>query len=113
MFGWSMINRNYLSLVLQKAQSDFISETRRGYMGILWWVVEPVLYLSVFYIIFVLVFNRGGADAVSFLLTGLVVWKWFGSSIPQCTNSLYANNGFIRQGCIRKMVFPGVVVVNT
>lgn len=101
----------YFLLILQKAFSDLIAEARQGYVGILWWIVEPLLYLSVFYFIFIIVFDRGGKDAVSFLLIGLVVWKWFGSSIPKCANSISANVGLIRQIYIPKILLPGMALV--
>ena len=105
--------RHYLSLILQKAAADLISEARRGYLGVLWWVIEPVIYMSVFYLIFVVVFDRGGEDHVAFLLTGLVVWKWFAASIPQCSNCISVNVGLIRQVYIPKYVFPAMVVTNS
>lgn len=109
-----MINaKQYLLLVLQKSTSDLLAEARQGYIGILWWVIEPVLYLSVFYFIFVVVFDRGGKDAVAFLLIGLVIWKWFGSSIPKCSSSISANIGLIRQIYIPKLLLPGMALVTT
>jgi lipopolysaccharide transport system permease protein len=108
-----VLTKHYLMLIFQKSVSDLVAEARQGYMGVLWWVIEPVLYLSVFYFIFVVVFNRGGKDAVAFLLIGLVVWKWFGSSIPKCANSITTNNGLIRQIYIPKIVLPAMSIVTT
>lgn len=105
------LKKQYLLLTLQKSISDLVAEARQGYIGVLWWVIEPVLYLSVFYFIFVVVFDRGGKDAVAFLLIGLVVWKWFGSSIPKCANSISANVGLIRQIYIPKVVLPGMTII--
>jgi len=101
---------HYFAIIFEKAKADLVSEARRGYMGMLWWVVEPLLFMGVFYVIFVVLFNRGGEDAVAFLLTGLVIWKWFAISIPQCGNCIPANIGLIRQVYIPKHVFPGMVV---
>jgi lipopolysaccharide transport system permease protein len=109
----SKSTKHYFSLVLQKSAADLISEARRGYLGILWWIIEPVIYMLVFYLIFVIVFNRGGEDRVAFLLTGLVVWKWFANSIPQCAISISMNIGLIRQVYIPKHVFPAMVVMTT
>jgi len=80
-------------------------------MGLLWWIVEPIIYMSVFYMIFVVVFNRGGEDRVPFLLTGLVVWKWFSSTINQCPLCISENIGLIRQVYIPKYVFPGMIMM--
>jgi len=105
--------RQYLLLILQKSTSDLVAEARQGYIGILWWVIEPILYLSVFYFIFVVVFARGGRDSVAFLLIGLVIWKWFGSSIPKCAHSISANAGLIRQIYIPKMLLPCMAIATT
>jgi len=105
--------KQYLQLAIQKSISDLLAEARQGYMGFLWWVIEPALYLSVFYFIFVVVFERGGKDDVAFLLIGLVIWKWFGSSIPKCSNSISANVGLIRQIYIPKAVIPVMTVLTT
>jgi len=104
---------HYFSLIIEKSTADLISEARRGYMGVLWWIIEPVLYMSVFYLIFVVLFKRGDENAVPFLLTGLVVWKWFATSIPQSSNCISANIGLIRQVYIPKLVFPGMVVATS
>lgn len=104
--------KHYFSLVVQKAMADLITESRRGYLGILWWVIEPVIYMSVFYLIFVVVFNRGGENRVYFLLTGLVIWKWFSAAILQSSNSIVANEGLIRQVYIPKIVFPAMAIMS-
>ncbi len=93
-------------LIIEKSRADLVSEARRGYLGMLWWVIEPMLYLLVFYVVFVLVFSRGGEDAVAFLLVGLVVWRWFAVSIPQCSNSILANGRLIQQVYLPKWVLP-------
>jgi len=102
---------HYFSIIIQKSIAEIISESRRGYIGFLWWIIEPALYMSVFYLIFKVIFNRGGEDWVSFLLIGLVVWKWFSSSIDQCPLSISVNIGLIRQVYIPKYVFPGMIAM--
>ncbi|HHJ19892.1 MAG TPA: ABC transporter permease [Gammaproteobacteria bacterium] len=104
---------NNLLLIKQKSIADLISEARQGYIGILWWVAEPVLYMSVFYLIFVVLLHRGGKDNVAFLLTGMVVWKWFASSIIQCAGCISLNIGLIRQVYVPKIIFPGTVLLTS
>ena len=103
---------HYVSLIWNKSISDLKSEARRGYLGILWWVIEPILYLSVFYVIFVMIFKSRSEDAVAFLLVGLVVWKWFSASILQCSVCITSNIGLIRQVSISKTIFPLMTVLS-
>lgn len=103
-------NKNYISLVLEKSYSDFKAEARRGSIGIAWWIIEPILYVSVFYVVFTLIFERGGSESIASLLVGLVVWKWFDSSVRQCSTCITANIGLIRQVYIPKYLLPAMVI---
>ena len=44
--------RYFIDLVLQKARAGLRAEASRGYLGVLWWVIEPVIYMGVFYTVF-------------------------------------------------------------
>lgn len=106
--------RYYFELVLQKAKADLRAEAARGYLGVLWWFVEPILYMGAFYIVFAHVFQRGDKNFVMFLLSGLIVWKWFHSTILVGSNSLMANANLMNQVYVPKIIFPlTTITVNT
>ncbi|RMG92893.1 MAG: ABC transporter permease [Zetaproteobacteria bacterium] len=100
-----MTNRHYWSLVWFKAVADLRAEAARSYLGALWWILEPVLYLAAFYIVFKSM-RQSADDVVSFLLCGLVVWKWFASTVMQGGNSIIRSAALMRQVYIPKYVFP-------
>ena len=93
-------------MVLQKAKAGLRAEASRGYLGVLWWVIEPVMYMGVFYIAFAHLLRRGDENYVLFLLTGLIVWKWFHATVNTGSNSLMANVGLMNQVYLPKIVFP-------
>ena len=103
--------QHYIELVWYKTYADLRVEVSRGYLGSLWWVLEPVLYMIVFYVVFGIVFQRGGEDYVAFLLVGLTAWRWFDNTIKLGASSLIINQGLIRQVYVPKIVFPTVIVV--
>lgn len=104
----------FRDLVLQKAWAGLKAEASRGYLGVLWWVLEPIMYMAVFYIVFVHLFKRGDESYISFLLVGLTVWKLFNASVNTGANSLIANSGLMNQVYVPKFVFPlTVVAINT
>jgi len=106
--------RNLTDLVIQKAIAGLRAEASRGYLGVLWWIIEPVMYMSVFYVAFAHLLNRGDENFVIFLLTGLIVWKWFHATLNTGANSLMANAGLMNQVYIPKIVFPLTnIAVNT
>jgi lipopolysaccharide transport system permease protein len=102
---------HYLQLILYKTRADLKVEAARGYMGMLWWVLEPVLYMGAFYIIFAVALKRGGENFVPWLLTGLVVWKWFDTTVRMSLNSITAGKGLMSQVYLPKVFFPAVVVL--
>jgi lipopolysaccharide transport system permease protein len=102
---------HYLQLILYKAWADLKVEAARGYMGMLWWVLEPVLYMGAFYIIFAVALQRGGENFVPWLLTGLVVWKWFDTTVRMSLNVITAGRGLMSQVYLPKVFFPAVAIL--
>lgn len=100
---------NYLELILYKAYADLRAEAARGYLGTLWWVLEPILYLAVFYIVFSVIRYREDENFVAFMLVGLVVWKWFASTVAQGAKSISNGAGLMQHVYLPKYVFPSVV----
>lgn len=105
--------RNSLELILYKAYADLRAEAARSYLGLLWWIIEPVLYLCAFYILFVLVLHRGGTDFVPAFLCGAVVWKWFDSGVKGGGHAISAHGGLLQQIYVQKCVFPIIAVLGS
>ncbi len=80
------------------------------YLGTLWWVLEPLLYLTAFYVVFGLVMERGGPGYVGFLLAGLVFFRWFSVSVTMASNSIISNSRLINQIYLPKIIFPLVQI---
>ncbi|RLL49164.1 ABC transporter permease [Mariprofundus sp. EBB-1] len=97
--------RNAVDVILYRAYSEMRAEVVNGSMGMLLWVVEPLLYLGAFYIVFSALGLRGGTDAVPFLLIGLVVWKWFASSVYRGASSIKSAAAVMQQIHVPKYVF--------
>jgi len=59
-------------LVFYKAYAELKAEAARFYASFFLWIIEPVIYMGAFYIVFEVLFKRGGPDFVPFLLCGLI-----------------------------------------
>lgn len=103
--------KRYSEFIWYRALAEIRADVSRGFLGFIWWVAEPILYMGAFYIIFGLVFMQRGEDYVSFLLCGLVVWKWFDSSVRNASTSITHNMWLIYQVYLPKTVFPIIAVV--
>lgn len=102
---------HYLQLILYKVRADLKVEAAQGYLGVLWWVLEPVLYMGAFYIIFAVAMQRGGENFVPWLLSGLVVWKWFNTSVRRSATSIRKGRGLMAQVYLPKVFFPAVAIL--
>jgi lipopolysaccharide transport system permease protein len=102
----------YTELLFYKAYADLRSESERTYVGFLWWFIEPVISMLVFYFIFSYVLRRGTEDYVAFLLTGMVAWKWFNSTLVSGARSIPINAALMQQVYVPKAIFPLVLVVS-
>lgn len=100
-----------MKLVWHMAIAEIRTEAARGYMGSLWWVLEPILYMGVFYVVFDVLRLRGGEDIAPFLLVGLVAWKWFATSIAAGSVSIKRVSGLIQQVYVPKYVFVLVSIL--
>lgn len=105
---------NFIELVIQKAMAGLRAEASRGYLGVLWWVIEPLMYMCIFYFVFAHLFRRGDENFILFLLTGLISWKWFHATVATGASSLMANFGLMNQVYLPKIIFPLTnVAINT
>ncbi len=92
-----------------------LAELRRGasgmYLGMFWWVLEPILYMAVFYIVFGMGLKRGNINFVFYLLCGLIPWKWLDSTVRTASGTILASVGLMRQVYFPKWLLPAYIVV--
>ena len=105
-----MTLRGALELILFKSLVDLKAEASRSYLGVLWWVIEPVLYLGAFYLLFEVVLRRGDADFVPSFLTGAVAWKWFAGGTQWGSVAIWTHLTLIQQVRVPKFIFPAIAV---
>lgn len=105
--------RNSLEIILYKAYADIKAEVARSYLGLLWWVIEPVMYLYAYYVLFVLVLQRKDPNFVPIFLCGAVVWKWFDSCIKGGSHAIGAHRGLLQQVYAPKFIFPVIAVLGS
>lgn len=107
----AMSNTRYFEILVYRTLAGLRTEALQSYLSFLWWIVEPLIYMAIFYVVFGLLFNRGGEDYVPYLLCGLTAWKWFGSCVDAGANAIKANGALMGQVHIPKIIFPGITIL--
>jgi len=95
-----------LELIWTKARFNLRSEVQRNYLSYGWWILEPVLHMIVYYLVFGFLLQRGSENYPVFLLTGLIPWLWFSKAVSGSSNSIIAGQNLMLQVGIPSVVFP-------
>lgn len=95
-----------LSLIFYKACAELRAEAARTYAGFLWWILEPLISMSIYYLVFSFILARNIENYAVFLCCGLIPWRWFQSSVMCGANSVVSSRSLMQQVYIHKLVFP-------
>lgn len=98
--------RRLIELISFQSYAALRAEREQTFLGFFWWFVEPIVTMAIFYFVFSHVLDRGTENYVAFLLTGLVLWKWFGTAFVSGGNAIIANAGLLRRVYVPKFVLP-------
>ncbi|MBC5635691.1 MULTISPECIES: ABC transporter permease [Ornithinibacillus] len=93
-------------LLFYLVKSGLKAEHRNSYLGYFWWLLDPLLNVLVYYFVVVIILERGGPDYPTFLVIGLVVWRWISSSINASARSVLRYRSIINQVYLPKSIFP-------
>jgi homopolymeric O-antigen transport system permease protein len=100
----------YFSLMDTQARMALRGDASRLFMGYFWWILEPLLYVAVFYVVFSLILDNGRADFLVFLVCGKMTFIWFSKTVNLASNSIVGNKGLIGKLDVPKSLFPLSVI---
>lgn len=106
-----MSPKQYFILVDTMARLSLKAEARRFYFGFWWWVIEPMLYVAVFYTVFYQLLATRTPDFLMFLVVGKFAFIWFSKTVNYAANSLVNNAGLIGRMDMPKTLFPMAVIL--
>ncbi|MCK5065539.1 MAG: ABC transporter permease [Candidatus Fermentibacteraceae bacterium] len=102
-------NISRLRLLMESLVSkDLKVRYKRSILGFGWFLLKPLFSMIVYYFAFTRILRFGGAipHFSLFLLTGLLPWNFFSSSLSATTSSLLDNHRLIRSIYFPRMSLP-------
>ncbi len=101
----------YRELFANLFRRDLQARYRGSALGILWTLVNPLLLLGIYLLVFSLLWQVIPVDhAALFLLSGLTVWIFFSTSIHAASRSMLDNADLIRKTRFPRQLVPLSVV---
>ena len=76
-------------------------------LGNFWWVLDPLLQMSVYVVLVALIARgQGIEDYPLFIFAAILPWKWFTASVVDATSSVASQDRLIKQIQFPKIVLP-------
>lgn len=79
---------------------------RGAFLGLIWNILQPLLYLSIIGFVFATFNNASYQDYVVYLFAGLVPWRFFEQSAMSMIDSITLNAVFIKKIRVSFIYFP-------
>ncbi len=101
----------FLELVWVKALFGMRSEIQRTRLGYIWWFLEPLLYMVVYYLVFAVLMLRGEPDFAPLLLSGIIPWMWFLRTVTAASSSIIIGQSLLNQTSVPALALPVVEIL--
>ena len=95
-------------LVRELTRSEIRSDSADSSIGILWWLVDPLLMMAIYSLLVVGILGKGtsvGGPYPLFVLCALTPWKQLTSAVGKCTRLLRA-----KESLIKSVPFPTIAL---
>ncbi|NND66800.1 MAG: ABC transporter permease [Halioglobus sp.] len=96
----------YWRLVDIMARMSLRADATKFVLGYVWWVLEPLLYVAVLYVVFTVILTNRHPDFLMFLMTGKLAFVWFSKSITQAGSSIVNGRGLVGKIKLPMSLFP-------
>ena len=96
----------YSFLISQLVIRDFESKYKRSILGVFWSFLNPLLTMTVQFLVFSTFFSSDTQNYPVYLLSGVVCFSFFNECTTMCLSSISGNARLITKVYIPKYIFP-------
>jgi ABC-type polysaccharide/polyol phosphate export permease len=98
--------RSRRRLVRYLVQADIKKKGADTLLGNFWWILDPLLQMGVYVVFVSLILAVKTPDYPLFVLSAILPWKWFTTSISDAASSVVSQEKLIKQIQFPKLVLP-------
>ena len=96
----------YRELLVNLVRKELKVRYKNSSLGFFWSMLNPLMYLVVFYVVFQLVLGSGVPYFAVFLLSGLLGWNLFSASLAAATGSITGNASLVNKVWFPREILP-------
>ena len=103
-------------LIWKLAKNDFKKRYAGSYMGAVWAMIQPVVTVAMYYVVFEVIMGNPGRGAddvpyVLFLTAGLVPWFFFNEALNNGTNAMIEYNYLVKKVVFKISILPIIKII--
>jgi ABC-2 type transport system permease protein len=96
----------YRELLVSMVRTELKVRYKNSALGFAWSLVNPLLYLVVFYVAFDLILGSAIPAFPLFLLSGLLIWNLFSAGLGTATGAIVGNAGLVNKVAFPREILP-------
>ncbi len=96
----------YRELLAGLIRKELSVKYKDSSLGFVWSMLNPAMYMVVFYVVFQVILDSGIPNFVVFLLAGLLPWNFFASSLSGATGSIVQNGSLVNKVYFPREILP-------
>ncbi len=96
----------YRELLVGMTRKELKVKYKNSFLGFAWSLLNPLLYLVVFYVAFVKILASGVPSFPIFLLSGLLVWNLFSTGLAAACGSVVGNAALVKKVAFPREILP-------
>jgi ABC-type polysaccharide/polyol phosphate export permease len=101
----------YRALIQVLVVRDLKARYRGSLLGFLWTFLNPILLMTTYTLIFSVYMRVEMENYAVFVMTGLLPWLWFSSSLQMGATSVLDGGALLKKVFFPPQVFPAVIVL--
>lgn len=78
----------YRALLFELVKTDIITRYRGSILGVFWTLLNPVIFVLIYTLVFSIYLKTGIHDFPLYLLAGMVPWTWMSGAIAQAVSAI-------------------------
>lgn len=97
---------HYRELLRNLIERDIKKRYKRSTLGFLWVMLDPLLMMLIFHIIFSGLFGKSVGNYTAYVITGIIMWQLFAQGTKVSSTAFLQNRNLIHKIYLPKAIFP-------
>jgi lipopolysaccharide transport system permease protein len=103
----------YRALIQALVMRDLKARYRGSTLGLLWTLLNPLLHMAIYALVFSVYMRNEMERYPAFLLCGILPWTWFSSALFMGTTTIIEGGSMLKKVFFPPQVLPTVTVIAT